>query len=345
MKTSFLYGKHDIRVEEGSDSAPGPGEVLLDVTAVGICGSDLHTFLFGDVGGIAAQSPLTLGHEAAGRILALGAGVEGLQVGQRVAIDPATPCGHCERCEAGDPHLCLNLQFMGLYPYHGAMRQRMTHSAASCVPIPDSISDISAAMLEPLGVALHASRLAKIQIGEDVAIIGCGGIGLLLIRLARLAGARHIFAADKHPWRLALASNYGADVVLDANAVDVPAEVTRLTNKRGVDVAIEAAWVTGTLNQCVDMARFGGRVILVGIPVEEEFQIHASPARRKELLIQPSRRMKHTYPAAIALATGGQIDLESLATHRFTLDQAAQAFETASTYSDGVVRAMVLPNT
>lgn len=344
MKTSFIYGPRDVRVEEGSDNAPGPGEVLLDVTAVGICGSDLHTYLFGDVGGVAAKSPLTLGHEAAGRVLALGEGVESLQVGQRVAIDPATPCGHCERCEAGDPHLCLNLQFMGLYPYHGAMRERMTHSAASCIPVPDDVSDIGAAMLEPLGIALHAIRLAKIQIGEDVAVIGCGGIGLLIIRLARLAGARHIFAMDKHPWRQALASDYGADVVLKPDEVDVVAEVMRATNKRGVDVAIEAAWVTGTLNQCVEMARFGGRVILVGIPVEEEFQIHASPARRKELMIQPSRRMKHTYPAAITLATTGQVDIERLATHQFTLDKAPQAFETASTYADGVVRAMILPN-
>jgi L-iditol 2-dehydrogenase len=261
-----------------------------------------------------------------------------------VAIDPATPCGHCERCEAGDPHLCLNLEFMGLYPYHGAMCERMVHAAKACVPVPDSISDIGAAMLEPLGVALHASRLAKIAIGEDVAVIGCGGIGLFIIRLARLAGARHIFAADKHPWRLALASNYGADVVLNADEVDVVAEVMRATNKRGVDVAIEAAWVDTTLNQCVEMARFGGRVILVGIPVEEEVKLRASPTRRKELLIQPSRRMKHTYPAAIALASSGQVDLEGLATHRFTLDSTPQAFETAATYVDGVVRAMVLPN-
>jgi L-iditol 2-dehydrogenase len=344
MKTTYIYGARDVRVEESTDSHPGPGQVLLDVTAVGICGSDLHTYLYGNVGGIAAESPLTLGHEAGGRVIAVGAGVESLRVGQRVAIDPATRCGHCERCEAGEPHLCLNLEFMGLYPHHGALCERMVHSAQSCVPIPDSISDVEAALLEPLGVALHASRLAKIEIGEDVAVIGCGGIGLLIIRLARLAGARRIFATDKHPWRLALASNYGADVILNADEVDVVDEIMRATNKRGVDVAIEAAWADTTLNQCADMARYGGRVILVGIPVEEEFKIRASPARRKELLIQPSRRMKHTYPAAIALASSRQVDLEGLATHRFSLESTPQAFETAATYVDGVVRAVVLPN-
>ncbi len=344
MKTAYIYGAQDVRVEQSTDAEPGPGEVLLDVTAVGICGSDLHTYLLGNVGGIGIDSPLTLGHEAAGVVIAVGAGVEDLKVGQRVAIDPATHCGHCEWCLAGQVHLCANLQFMGLYPYHGALRERMVHPARSCVPVPDGISDIGAAMLEPLGIALHASRLAQIQIGEDVLVIGCGGIGLLIIRMARLAGARHIFASDKHPWRRALAATYGADDILDPADTDVVAHILHATNKRGVDIAIEAAWVEGTADQCVAAARPGGRVVIVGIPADDEMRLKFSVARRKELSLQASRRMKHTYPAAIALATSGQVDLNSLASHRFTLDQTAQAFDTAATYSDGVVRSMVLPN-
>ncbi|MEO8611162.1 MAG: alcohol dehydrogenase catalytic domain-containing protein [Chloroflexota bacterium] len=344
MKTSYLYGAKDIRIEEISDSEPGPGQVLLNVTAVGVCGSDLHTYLFGNVGGIAAEGPLTLGHEAASVVLEVGEGVEDLKVGQRVAIDPAIHCGHCERCIAGDIHLCERIMFMGLWPHQGAMRERMVYPASACVPMPDDISDVGAALLEPLGVALHASRLADVQIGEDVLVVGCGGIGLLLIRLARLAGARRIFATDKHPWRLEQAAAYGADDIINANEEDVVAHVMHATNKRGVDVAIEAAWVEGTADQCMNAARFGGRVILVGIPAEDFITIKASVARRKELAILPSRRMKNTYPAAIALAQSGQVDVDSLATHRFTLDQAKNAFDTASLYVDGVVRAVVLPN-
>lgn len=343
MKTAFLYGPRDIRVEEWTDADPGPGEVLLDVTAVGICGSDLHTYLFGDVGGVRAETALALGHEAAGRVIAVGEGVT-LKVGQRVAIDPATHCGHCERCEAGEVHLCTNMVFMGLYPHHGALRERMVYPARSCVPVPDGVSDVETALLEPLGVALHASRLANIQIGEDVLIIGCGGIGLLITRLARLAGARRIFVSDKHPWRLAQAASFGADVIIDANEKSVVDEVMHLTNKRGVDVAIEAAWVQGTADECVGAARYGGRVIIVGIPAEDEMKVQASVARRKELSIQSSRRMKHTYPASISLTLNKQINLEALATHQFTLDETTQAFETAATYVDGVVRAIVLPN-
>lgn len=344
MKTSLFYGPRDIRIEETSDAEPGPGQVLVEVTAVGICGSDLHTYLLGNVGGVAANDPLTLGHEAAGVVLAVGDGVEHLKVGQRVAIDPATPCGVCERCEAGEQHLCLKLEFMGLFPYHGAMRERMVHPAHCCIPVPDSVTDIGAAMLEPLGVALHGSRLANIKIGEDVAILGCGAIGLFLIRLARLAGARHIFATDKHPWRLALAESYGADQIINVSETDPIAEVMRITNKRGVDVAIEAAWVESTANQCSEMARYGGRVVIVGIPGEDEMSFKASVVRRKELDIKYSRRMKNTYPAAISLATTGQVDTDRMATHQFTLEQTREGFETASTYADGVVRAIILPN-
>ncbi len=347
MRSAFLYGVRDIRVETIPDVDPGPGSVLLEVTAVGICGSDLHTYLFGSVGGIAPEQPLTLGHEAAGVVLAVGPGVDErqLRVGQRVAIDPAIACGVCERCQAGDPHLCERLMFMGLYPYHGALRQRMLYPAQTCVPVPDTISDVSAAMLEPLGVALHAIRLAQIQVGEDVAVVGCGAIGLLLVRLARLAGARRIFAADRYAWRLALAADYGADVALKADEVDLVQEVMRLTNRRGVDVAIEAAWADATANQCVEMARHGGRVVIVGIPVEDFITFRASAARRKELAILSSRRMKHTYPAAIALAQDRRVDLDVLASHTFSLEQTRDAFETAANYSDEVIRAVVLPNT
>lgn len=343
MKASFIHAPRDIRLGEVPDAEPGLGQVLLDVTAVGVCGSDLHTYVYGNVGGIAPDQPLILGHEAAGVVVAAGPDA-GLMPGQRVAIDPATPCGVCERCQAGEPHLCLKLEFLGLYPYHGALRERMVYPAHLCVPVPDVISDIGAAMLEPLGVAIHAIQLADIQLGDDVAVLGCGAIGLLLIRLARLSGARRIFASDNHPWRREAAAAYGADAILDASHEDIVVEVLRRTNKRGVDVAIEAAWAADTMSQCVEIARYGGRVIVVGIPVEDSFMVPAGAARRKELLIRPSRRMKHTYPAAIALAAGGQVDLDRLASHQFSLEQTRDAFEMAAAYADGVVRAVVLPN-
>ena len=198
-RAALLYGPLDVRIEDLPDEDPGPGEVLLDVTAVGICGSDLHSYLNGGIGGTIATSPLVLGHEAAGRVVRLGAGLAGkFSVGQPVAIDPAIHCGECEQCIKGRQHLCTRMQFIGLFPRHGALRTQMVHPAEQCIALPDGMDPVTAALLEPLGVALHASRLAKIGVDEDVLVLGCGAIGLILIQLARLAGAKRIFAADRH---------------------------------------------------------------------------------------------------------------------------------------------------
>jgi L-iditol 2-dehydrogenase len=343
VQAAKLFGARDIRIVDLPEADPGPGEVLLDVLAVGVCGSDLHAYIYNEIGDQKPGGPYILGHEASGRVRALGPDVSSLHVGQRVAIDPAKPCLECEFCLNGHPNLCNRLEFLGTWPYHGAMRERMVHPARCCVPLPNTISDEAGALLEPLGVALHATRLAKIELGDDVLITGCGGIGLLLIQIARLSGARHIYASDRNPHRISQAAGCGADVVFNADQVDVPGEVMRATGGRGVDVAIESAWVTDTANHCCEAARLGGRVVVVGIPVEDFIKVRAGPARRKGLTIKLSRRMKHTYPAAIALAE--KISLDALATHRFPLAQAGQALETAATYADRVIRAMVLPNT
>ena len=343
-KAALLYGPRDIRIEDMPAESPGPGEVLLDVTAVGICGSDLHTYLNGEIGGTVATGPLVLGHEAAGRVAKLGAGLEGkFSIGQLVAIDPAIPCGECERCLDGQQHLCMRLQFIGLWPRHGALRAQMVHPAEQCIALPEGIGPVTAALLEPLGVALHAIRLAKIRIDDDVLIIGCGAIGLILIQLAGLAGAKRIFASDRNAWRLDLARAFGASATVDANERDIVAYVHDATGQRGVDVAIESAWVKDTANQCVEAARNGGHVVIVGIPEEDIIAVRASSARRKELSIEMSRRMNHTYAASIDLVTRGKVKLDALATHHYGLELAQDALETAATYSDGVVRAIVSP--
>ncbi|GAB4550551.1 MAG: sorbitol dehydrogenase [Anaerolineae bacterium] len=344
MRSAFFTGTRQIQLGEMPDRDPNADEAVVDVTAVGVCGSDLHNYLLGNVGGVSASEPLVLGHEAAGVVVAVGKNArDSLRVGQRVAIDPATPCLHCEFCEHGQHHLCLNLQFMGYFPQHGALRERMTHPARCLVPVPESISDIGAAMLEPLGVSLHAIRLAHIQVGEDVLVIGAGAIGLTIIRLARLAGARRIIAVDRYGWRLDMAANFGASHLINTDQTPVLEEVRRITNKRGPDVALEAAWVTDTAQQCIDAVRHGGRVVIVGIPAEDNITINASSWRRKEVRVDYSRRMNHTYAAAIALAEGGQVDVDALATHRFPLAETQAAFEVAGTYQQGVVRSVILP--
>jgi len=248
-----------------------------------------------------------------------------------VAVDPAMPCGHCEFCETGYPNFCRATRFSGHGQDDGSLREFMAWPASALFPLPDSVSDVEGALLEPLGVALYALDLGQIRLGDTVGIFGCGPIGLMLIRLARLNGARRIVATDIRPHRLEVAAEMGADVTLLADAGGSErAAVLDATNGRGIDVAFEIAGVNAAVETAIETARPGARVVLVGIPSDDRTSFSASAARRRGLTIQLCRRMAHTYPRAIALAEGGQIDLIPLASHRFSLDDYEQAFAAAA---------------
>lgn len=342
-----LHGPRDLRLERvPRPGRPGSGQALLRVTVTTICGSDLHTYLDGSIGGIRVESPLVLGHEFAAVVEEVGPGAMGgdfhpLQPGMRVAVDPAMPCWHCEMCERGDPNLCLNLKFCGTYPIDGSLRQYMLMPARCCFPLPDGIDDVGGALLEALGVAIHAIDLAKIRAGDTVAILGAGPIGLLILQLARLSGALRVFVTDKLAWRLELAKRHGAETI-DVTRTDPVQYIMDATGKRGVDVAIEAAWADQTVGQCAEIARVGGRVVLVGIPRDELLTMRHATARRKGLTIRLCRRMKHCYPRAIALVTSGRVDFSGMVTHTFPLSEAARAFEMNARYADGVIKVAIL---
>ena len=342
MQAARLHGPTDIRIaSEPEPSPPGPGEVTLNIKTVGLCGSDLHMYETGRIGYTIANEPFILGHEFMGVVAAVGADAldgehQPLRVGQRVAVEPAVPCWRCEICEHGHPNLCPNHKFYGLFPEDGALRERMTVSARNCFPMPDALSDEVGPLLETLGVAIHAIDLSKIRIASSVAVLGAGPVGLLITRLAALAGAARIFAFDKFDWRLRLATTWGATHAFNIDDCD-PADVVKdLSGGRGVDVAIEAAWADHSVQQAADMARYGGRLVLVGIPPDDKLQLKHSVARRKGLTIMMSRRMKHTYPRAIDLATSGKVKLDELVSHRYALSDAAQAYASNLAYEPGI---------
>ncbi|HXF61147.1 MAG TPA: alcohol dehydrogenase catalytic domain-containing protein [Caldilineaceae bacterium] len=347
MTAARLYGPKDLRVDQvPHPGPPGPGQVLLRVTAVGICGSDLHTYQDARIGDTVLQAPLTLGHEFAGVVEALGPGemLDGefkpLQPGMRVAVDPAQPCGRCEMCEQGHPNLCHRLHFCGLYPDPGSLAQWMHVPAHTCFPVPASIDDAEAALLEPLGVAIHATDLAKLRVAESVAILGAGSIGLCLLQTVRASGAQPIFVIDQFPWRLAVAEELGG-IPINFRDEDPVKAVQQATHGRGVDVAIEAAWADHSIQQAAEMARLGGRLVLVGIPGNNRFEMNHATARRKGLTIRMSRRMKHVYPRAIRLAQSGVVNLTGLISHRFPLEQAPEAFALNDAYRDNVVKVII----
>jgi L-iditol 2-dehydrogenase len=347
MRAVRLHGAGDVRVEQvGAPRAPGPGEVLLRVGFVGICGSDLHVYLKGRIGSTRVDGPHVLGHEFGGTVEAVGENaLDGngrrLPKHARVAVDPAVPCRTCESCVAGHPNLCPHHTFVGLYPTPGALCERLLVPAWVCFPVPAEIPDEQVPLLETLGVALHAVDLAHVRVASSVAIIGAGAVGLLVAQVARLAGARPVFVTDRLPWRLQLAQRSGGEPV-DVDASDPVRTIMNATRNRGVDVALECAWSTDeSVAQAVDVLRPGGRLVIVGIPDEDRLTLVHSTARRKGLTIAMSRRMKHTYPRAIALAECKEVDLDSLISHRFPLSAAADAIRCAAHYDAGVLKVVV----
>ena len=321
MQVARLYAAHDLRLAEEPIPQPGPGEVLLRVSAVGLCGSDIHWWTGGGIGDARLERPLVLGHEFAGVV------ESGTLRGRRVAVDPAIPCGVCELCREDQPNLCAAMRFAGHGREDGALRQYIVWPTHCLFPLPDALSDEDGAVLEPLGVAIYAVELGQLRPGMTVGVYGCGPIGLLVLQVARAAGAAGLFATDRLAHRLEAARQWGAQA-LPADGQE-SAAIWAATGGRGVDVAFEVAGENEAVETAVATVRPGGRVVLVGIPEDDRTSFTASAARRKGLTLQMVRRMKHTYPRAIHLVESGQVELRSLVTHRFPLDAAAQALSCA----------------
>ena len=324
VKVARLHGVGDMRVSDEHQPAPGSGESLVRVTAVGLCGSDLHWFTEGGIGNAQLLHPLVLGHEFAGVVQG------GPDDGRRVAVDPARPCGACEQCLEGNRNLCPSVRFAGHGAEDGGLRDYLVWPTALLHTVPAALNDADAAMLEPLGVALHAHDLGKTRAGGVVAVIGCGPIGLCLVQLARAAGARQVVALEPLRHRREAAAGMGADVVLDAEADDVREALAAATAGRGVDVAFEAAGNDAAVGLAIAAAKPGGRVVLAGIPERDTVTFSASVARRKGLTLNLSRRMKDMYPRATALAADGPVNVSSIVSHTFPLVRAGEAFRAAS---------------
>ena len=322
MKTLRLFGAHDLRLLDEPVPTPAADEVLLKVASVGICGSDSHWFSEGNIGGVPLTQPLVLGHEFTAVI------ASGDQRGKRVAVDPAIPCGKCEFCEEGNPNLCPSVRFAGTGTVDGALAEYIAWPTRNLFPLPDTVSNADGALLEPLGVAMHALSLAPVRPGMTVGVYGCGPIGLLIVQLARLSGATRIFASDLKEERLQAALDTGASEVYMADQHERD-QVRSQTHNRGVDVAFEAAGADEAVETAMVTAKPGGRVVIVGIPSEDHTTFTASVARKKGLTIMMCRRMKHTYPRSIELVASGRVNLKSLVSHTFSFSEYQNAFLTA----------------
>jgi L-iditol 2-dehydrogenase len=318
-----LHDKRELRLHEEPVPTPAEDELLLRITAVGLCGSDLHWFAEGGIGDAVLSRPLVLGHEFVGVV------EEGPRAGERVVLDPAIPCGRCAPCLAGDHNLCVACRFAG-HSTDGALRSLMAWPERLAHRLPDSLPDFEAALLEPLGVALHSLDLGHVGPGMTAAVCGCGPLGLLLVQLLRLAGVETLVATDPLRHRVAAAEALGATLALEvrrAGAEILPAGLPG----GGVDVAFEVAGEDDAIATAIDTLRPGGRLVLVGIPANDRSCFTASTARRKGLTISLCRRMKPSdLPRAIQVAETRRVELSSLVGERYALPEWAEAFAALS---------------
>ncbi|MEJ6395869.1 L-idonate 5-dehydrogenase [Gymnodinialimonas sp. 2305UL16-5] len=336
MKSIVIHAAQDLRIEEQEVATPGPGEVQIKMVAGGICGSDLHYFNHGGFGTVRLKEPMVLGHEVAGHITALGAGVEGLSVGQLVAISPSRPCRNCRFCDEGMFNQCLNMRFYGSampFPHiQGAFREVLVADATQCAPA-DGLTAGEAAMAEPLAVCLHATRRAGPMLGKSVLVTGCGPIGVLSILAARCAGADRIVATDLGPFPLEMAKAAGADEVI--NMAETSDALAGFAAEKGTfDVLYECSGAAPALASGIDAMRPGGTIMQLGLGGDMTVPVQTLTA--KELSLKGSFRFHEEFFTGVSLMQKGLIDVKPFITHNFPLEDARAAFKMAGDRSQAM---------
>ena len=341
MLVAELIAQREFRLAQQTIEDPGPGEVQVRVGAVGICGSDVHSYSEGAVGDTPCVYPMVLGHEPAGTVVKTGPGVTGWSPGDRAALEPAIYCYHCEFCRSGRHNVCANIRFLSNPGIPGFFREFVNLPAVNLLPIPPSLSLELATLAEPLAVAAHSMKFADVKPGETVAVYGAGPIGLLTLACLKVAGAGRIWAIEPVAHRREMARHMGADAALDPAEIDTSRQILADTGGRGVDCAIDCAAKEHTTNWAIQAARNAGRVVLTGIHSAALVPFEVSPMRRKELAILNVRRSNDEAHAALELLIERASWFAPLVTHRVPLERIADAFRLVENYSDGVGKLVV----
>ncbi|MGH3675099.1 MAG: NAD(P)-dependent alcohol dehydrogenase [Mycobacterium sp.] len=323
MRASVLTGVGSLTIENRPIPSPAPHQVLVEVAAVGVCGSDVHYYRYGRIGDYVVSEPLILGHELSGRITAVGEQVDSGRVGQRVAIEPQHPCRRCKQCTSGRYNLCPHMRFFATPPVDGALCRFVTIDAEMAHPVPDSMSDEAAALLEPLSVAIATMRKAAAGPGSSILIAGAGPIGVMCAQTARAFGAGRIVVSDPLPARRERVLQFGATEVLDPAADDVVALHPQ------VDAFVDASGAPPAVVSGVKAVGPAGRVVLVGMGADD-FGLPISYIQNMEITVTGVFRYTDTWPTAIHLVTSGAVDLDSLVTGRYDLDHVVDALDSDS---------------
>jgi len=316
-------------------------DVLIRMTHVGVCGSDVHYYTTGRIGSQVVEYPFAVGHEGAGIIEAIGDLVTNVKVGDNVAIDPSTPCLVCDQCMQGRHHTCRKNIFLGCPGQaEGCLSDYIVMNENSCVPIPSNMSLEEAALIEPLSIGVYACKLSQPHKDFTIGILGFGPIGMSVMMAYKAIGARAFYVTDKIDARLSAAIQLGAIKTININELD-PIEVVKQEEPLLLDVVFECCGQQEAVNQALKILKPGGKLMMVGIPEVDKICFDMDLMRRKELCVQNVRRQNNCVQEAIDLVANGKIQVKNMSTHHFSLEETKKAFDLVHTYQDGVMKAMI----
>ena len=339
-KTFYMTDLEKIEVGEAPMPVIGPDDVMIKVQSVGVCGSDLHYYHTGSIGDFVVKPPFILGHEAAGVIEQVGENVKNLKPGDRVCMEPGIPCMKCEECLTGNYNLCKDVKFWATPPYDGVLSEHISHPAAFTFKIPDNMSFTEGALVEPLAIGLHACNTGGVKLGQTVAIVGAGCIGLVTLMAAKAYGATRIIVGDVLDKRLEKARELGA-ITVNTKEEDFARKVMEITEGRGADVCIDCAGFSATVDACLSSAKPAGMIVIVGLGQDHVDGFNTGIMSVKELTVKSIFRYRNLYPTAINAIADGRINVGAIVSHRFKFDDTINAFATCHKDIRNVVKGVI----
>ena len=320
---------------------PKADEVLVKLEYVGICGSDMHYYETGAIGDYVVKPPFVLGHEPGGTVVGVGSHVTHLKVGDKVALEPGKTCGHCEFCRQGKYNLCPDVVFFATPPVDGVFQEYVAHEAALCFKLPENVSTLEGALIEPLAVGFHAANQGGAHAGQTAVVMGAGCIGLVSMMALKAEGVSRVYVVDVMAKRLKKALELCADGVINGKDEDAVEAVRKLTGGAGCDLVIETAGTEFTTRQAIHMTKKGASVVLVGYSKTGEMTLPMSLALDKELTFKTVFRYRHIYPMAIDAVAAGKVNLKGIVTDIFDFDDIQNAMDRSVADKANIVKAVV----
>lgn len=341
MKVAVMNGIGKMGFVEREIPKPKADEVLVRLEYVGICGSDQHYYETGAIGDYVVEPPFVLGHEPGGTVVEVGENVRHLKVGDRVALEPGKTCGHCEFCKQGKYNLCPDVVFFATPPVDGVFQEYVAHEADLCFKLPENVSTLEGALIEPLAVGFHAAIQGDAHLGQKAVVMGAGCIGLVSMMALKARGVSEVYVVDIMKKRLDKAMELGADGVIDGAKEDVLERVKQLTDGKGMDLVIETAGTEITTRQAIYMAKKGANIVLVGYSKSGEMNLPMSLVLDKEMTIKTVFRYRHIYPIAIDAVATGKVNLKGIVTDIFPLNEAQKAMDYSINNKADIVKAVI----